>query len=61
MADTQQPACEAAIGDQALPVYEPPTVVTYTDEELLEALGPARAGSPPGDGLVWGRPGERGA
>jgi hypothetical protein len=28
----------------ALPPYEPPAVVTYTDEELLAALGPARAG-----------------
>jgi len=31
-------------------VYEPPTVTTYTDEQLLEALGPAQAqsyGPPP--------------
>ena len=28
-----------------LPKYEPPAVVTYTDEEILEELGPARAGS----------------
>jgi hypothetical protein len=26
-----------------LPVYEPPSVATYTDEQLLEALGPAQA------------------
>jgi len=26
-----------------LPAYEPPAVVTYTDEQLLEALGPAEA------------------
>ncbi len=26
-----------------LPAYEPPAVVTYTDEQLLEALGPAQA------------------
>jgi len=25
------------------PVYVPPAVVTYTDEQLLEALGPAQA------------------
>jgi hypothetical protein len=33
-----------------LPAYEPPAVVTYTDEQLLEALGPAQAASygPPG-------------
>lgn len=24
------------------PTYEPPTVTTYTDDELLEALGPAQ-------------------
>ena len=32
--------------DQAaaeLPAYAPPTVTTYTDEQLLEALGPAQA------------------
>ena len=27
-----------------LPAYEPPVVSTYTDEQLLEALGPAQAG-----------------
>jgi hypothetical protein len=26
------------------PAYEPPSVATYTDAALLEALGPARAG-----------------
>ena len=26
-----------------LPAYVPPTVTTYTDEQLLEALGPAQA------------------
>ena len=26
-----------------LPVYQPPEVTSYTDEELLEALGPAQA------------------
>ena len=28
-----------------LPVYTPPAVITYTDEQLLEALGPAQAQS----------------
>jgi hypothetical protein len=28
-----------------LPAYAPPTVTTYTDEQLLEALGPATARS----------------
>ena len=26
-----------------LPAYEPPAVTSYTDEQLLEALGPAQA------------------
>lgn len=25
-----------------LPQYEPPVVLTYTDEEIMEELGPAR-------------------
>jgi hypothetical protein len=29
--------------DKKLPVYEAPEVVTYTDEEILEELGPAQA------------------
>jgi hypothetical protein len=31
--------------ENTLPKYEPPVVLTYTDEEILEELGPARAGS----------------
>ena len=27
-----------------LPVYETPVVTTYTDEEILEELGPAHTG-----------------
>ena len=34
---------EAASRDER-PPYDPPTVTSYTDEELLEALGPAQAG-----------------
>jgi len=34
--ELDQPAAE-------LPAYAPPTVTTYTDEQLLEALGPAQA------------------
>jgi hypothetical protein len=33
-----------------MPVYEVPTVETYTDAELLEALGPAQASTPYGGG-----------
>ena len=28
--------------EDTLPQYEPPVVVTYTDEEILEELGPVR-------------------
>jgi hypothetical protein len=28
---------------QTLPAYEPPEVVTYSDQEILEAMGPAQA------------------
>ncbi len=31
------------VEEQELPVYEPPQVITYTDEEILEELGPAQA------------------
>ena len=30
--------------DRKLPVYESPKIVTYTDEEILEKLGPAQTG-----------------
>lgn len=33
----------AAPARPELPVYEPPAVTIYTDEQLLEALGPAQA------------------
>ena len=35
--------------DKKMPEYEAPQVVTYTDEEILEELGPAQAvyGDPP--------------
>ena len=35
--------------EKKLPVYESPKVVTYTDEELLEQLGPAQTGYVRGD------------
>jgi hypothetical protein len=28
-----------------LPAYEPPRIVSYSDEELLSVLGPAQAGN----------------
>ena len=30
--------------ERKLPVYEAPKVITYTDEEILEELGPAQSG-----------------
>ena len=35
---------------ETMPVYEVPTVETYTDAELLEALGPAQADPAYGNG-----------
>lgn len=31
--------------DAKLPVYEAPEVITYTDEEIFEKLGPAHTGT----------------
>jgi len=36
------PQSEAPVDE--LPAYEPPTVTSYSDEQLLEVLGPAQAG-----------------
>ena len=33
----------AALARPELPVYEPPAVTSYKDEQWLEALGPAQA------------------
>ena len=30
--------------EKKLPAYETPKVITYTDEEILEKLGPAQTG-----------------
>ena len=38
--------------EKRLPVYESPKVVTYTDEELLEELGPAQTGYVCGDSVI---------
>ncbi len=40
--------------ERKLPEYETPKVVTYTDEELLDELGPAQTGSPLGDNFGEG-------
>lgn len=36
----------------ARPMFVPPRITTYTDDELLEAMGPAFAGSVTGPGLI---------
>lgn len=39
--------------EKELPKYEPPEVITYTEEEILEELGPAQANlTPVPDSLV---------
>ena len=35
--------------ERKLPAYEAPKVITYTDEEILEELGPAQTGYVKGD------------
>jgi len=35
--------------DRKLPEYEAPSMITYTDEEILEQLGPAQTGYVKGD------------
>ena len=37
-----------------LPEYVVPEVITYTDEEILEELGPAQTGTPLGDNFGGG-------
>src|SRR3990167_3053794 len=46
---------EMNMEEKKLPVYESPKVVTYTDEELLEELGPAQTGYVKGDSAFWAR------
>ena len=38
--------------DKKLPVYESPKVDTYTNEDLLEELGPAHTGYVNGDSVL---------
>lgn len=38
--------------DKKLPEYEVPEVITYTNEEIFETLGPAHTGSVPKDSLL---------
>ena len=36
----------AASEKKPVPTYEPPKIITYTSEEILEEIGPANACSP---------------
>jgi hypothetical protein len=40
--------------ENTLPKYEPPIVKTYTDQEILEELGPASTSGSGGNHLGWG-------
>ncbi|MFQ5610869.1 MAG: hypothetical protein ACE5H9_01905 [Anaerolineae bacterium] len=40
--------------EKKLPEYERPAVITYTEKQILEQLGPAMAGSPGGDSVFPG-------
>lgn len=42
---------EVVVENEKLPEYEAPQVTTYTDEEILEELGPAQAGDYVGKNL----------
>jgi len=46
MKDKQFPQVPEQMEAQPLPEYKPPEVTTYTDEEILEEMGPAQAISP---------------
>jgi hypothetical protein len=37
--------------EEQRPAYEVPQVITYTEEEILEELGPAQAVVSPGGGI----------
>ena len=51
MAETKHPASSTP-ETQTRPEYEVPCITTYTDEEILEELGPAQAGPVPGDSTL---------
>jgi hypothetical protein len=57
---TRPPKAEEHCGEGRLPGYVPPKIVTYTSEELLEAIGPALACSPSPCGTP-GSPGRSGS
>lgn len=38
--------------EKKLPEYEVPSIVTYTDEEILEVLGPAQTGYVGGNNVL---------
>jgi len=44
MEDKRLQEYEVPMEEKQLPEYEAPQVITFTDEEILEELGPAQAG-----------------
>ncbi len=42
-AETEKPTELQRFGPETLPAYEPPRVVTYRGDQILEELGPAQA------------------
>jgi hypothetical protein len=46
-------------GEDRLPAYVPPKIVTYTSEELLEQVGPALTCSPSPCGVPFGGSGQQ--
>ncbi len=41
--DKEEPAGQAVDAKQPKPEYKTPTVTTYTEEQILDELGPAQA------------------
>ena len=39
------------------PIYQSPTITTYTSDQLLDLIGPVQAGSTGGDDNLLGIPG----
>ena len=48
----KQPLHSTAQDKKELPLYQPPVIITYSEADLLAVLGPAQAGSRPGDDIL---------
>jgi hypothetical protein len=56
--ESRNPRGTAPDGEDQLPAYVPPKIVTYTSEELLEQVGPALTCSPTPCGIPAGSLGQ---